>query len=109
MRAQGPTVYQQRWDGPSGVLGECASSGGKMRGKMRGEVSATYLDYPRAAERAAGLVPLAKIIVYAPSSSNLGVVDGPYERMPYSPVRRLGNAILTRPSFAPPYMRQTSA
>ena len=30
---------------------------------MRGEVSATYLDYPKAAERAAQLLPGAKIIV----------------------------------------------
>ena len=30
---------------------------------MRGEVSATYLDYPKAAERAAQLLPGAKIIM----------------------------------------------
>ena len=32
-------------------------------GKLRGEISATYLDYPRAAERAAALLPHAKIVV----------------------------------------------
>ena len=30
---------------------------------MRGEVSATYLDYPKAAERAAQLLPSARIVV----------------------------------------------
>ena len=31
--------------------------------KLRGEVSATYLDYPRAAERAAALLPAARIVI----------------------------------------------
>ena len=57
--AKGPTSYQQRWDGPGAVLGTCAAAGGKLRG----EISATYLDYPKAAERAAALVPAAKIII----------------------------------------------
>ena len=55
--AKGPTAYQQRWDGPDAVLGECST-----HGKLRGEVSATYFDYPRAAERAAALLPLAKML-----------------------------------------------
>jgi hypothetical protein len=57
--AKGPTMYQRRWDGPGAALGACSGAAGKLRG----EVSATYLDYPRAAERAAALLPLAKIIV----------------------------------------------
>lgn len=55
---KGPLVYQQRFDGSGERLGEC-----KMEGKMRGEVSATYLDYPKAAERAAQLLPSARIVV----------------------------------------------
>ena len=58
--AQGATIYQQRWDGPTGRLGECATAGAP---KQRGEVSATYFDYPRAAERAAALIPSARIVV----------------------------------------------
>lgn len=67
--AKGATVYQQRWDGPKAKLGSCPKAamaapqpdGGASI--LRGEVSATYLDYPRAAERAAALVPAAKIVV----------------------------------------------
>ncbi len=55
---KGPLVYQQRFDGSGDRLGECASSD-----IVRGEVSATYLDYPKAAERAAQLLPSAKIVV----------------------------------------------
>ena len=54
---KGPLVYQQRWDGSGERLGECAGD------KVRGEVSATYLDYPKAAERAAQLLPGAKIVI----------------------------------------------
>jgi hypothetical protein len=62
--AKGATVYQQRWDGPRAVLGECPKPAGGPEGPiLRGEVSATYFDYPRAAERAAALVPAAKIVV----------------------------------------------
>ena len=50
--AKGATVYQQRWDGTAGTLGHCSKAVQKGE-KIRGEVSATYLDYPRAAERAA--------------------------------------------------------
>ena len=60
--AKGATVYQQRWDGTAGTLGHCSKAVQKGE-KIRGEVSATYLDYPRAAERAAALVPAARIIV----------------------------------------------
>lgn len=55
---KGPLVYQQRFDGSGERLGEC-----KADGKVRGEVSATYLDYPKAAERAAQLLPSARIVV----------------------------------------------
>lgn len=60
--AKGATVYQQRWDGPAAVLGTCKrpASG---QAALRGEVSATYLDYPRAAERAAALLPSARIVI----------------------------------------------
>ena len=37
-------------------LGECTGD------KVRGEVSATYLDYPKAAERAAALVPTVRVV-----------------------------------------------
>ena len=57
MYAKGATVYQQRWDGPTGKLGECGG------GEVRGEISASYLDYPKAAERASALVPAARIVV----------------------------------------------
>ena len=56
--AQGAAVYQQRWDGERGVLGECPQSAGRLRG----EVSASYLDYPKAAERAAALVPAVRVV-----------------------------------------------
>ena len=59
--AKGATVYQQRWDGPMARLGHCKAA--QAQGKVRGEVSATYLDYPRAAERAAALLPSARIVV----------------------------------------------
>jgi len=55
---KGPLVYQQRFDASGDRLGEC-----KGESKVRGEVSATYLDYPKAAERAAQLLPSAKIII----------------------------------------------
>mmetsp|Transcript_25146 Transcript_25146/g.81887 ORF Transcript_25146/g.81887 Transcript_25146/m.81887 type:complete len:839 (+) Transcript_25146:3-2519(+) len=55
---QGPLTYQQRFDGSGDRLGECAEET-----KLRGEVSATYLDYPKAAERAAMLLPSARIVV----------------------------------------------
>ena len=55
---KGPLEYQKRFDGSGEQLGECRSDG-----KMRGEVSATYFDYPKAAERAAILLPGAKIVV----------------------------------------------
>ena len=54
---KGPLVYQQRFDGSGERLGECAGD------KVRGEVSATYLDYPKAPERAAQLLPGAKIVI----------------------------------------------
>jgi len=54
---KGPLVYQQRFDGSGDRLGECKGN------KVRGEVSATYLDYPKAAERAAQLLPAAKIVI----------------------------------------------
>ena len=54
---KGPLVYQQRFDGSGERLGECTGD------KVRGEVSATYLDYPKAAERAAQLLPGAKIVM----------------------------------------------
>ena len=53
----GPLVYQQRFEGSGDRLGDCPS------GKVRGEVSATYFDYPNAPERAAQLLPAVKIIV----------------------------------------------
>ncbi|KAL1499320.1 hypothetical protein AB1Y20_011528 [Prymnesium parvum] len=56
--AKGAALYQQRWDGPSGKLGECADNG-----EVRTEISASYLDYPKAAERAAALVPAARVLV----------------------------------------------
>eukprot|EP00908_Phaeocystis_cordata_P004612 Transcript_1501.p1 GENE.Transcript_1501~~Transcript_1501.p1 ORF type:complete len:653 (+),score=175.84 Transcript_1501:949-2907(+) len=55
---KGPLVYQQRFDGSGDRLGVCSGES-----KVRGEVSATYLDYPKAAERAAQLLPSAKIVV----------------------------------------------
>ena len=55
---KGPLEYQKRFDGSGEQLGECRSDG-----KMRGEVSATYFDYPKAAERAAILLHGAKIVV----------------------------------------------
>jgi len=55
--AKGATVYQQRWDGPNATLGVCTGY------RKRGEISATYLDYPKAAERAFALVPQAKIVL----------------------------------------------
>ena len=57
--AKGATVYQQRWDGPDAVLGECPSA---PAGEVRAEISATYLDYPKAAERVAALVPACRIV-----------------------------------------------
>ena len=66
--AKGATVYQQRWDGADAVLGSCPGGGGGGGGgsgpvlPLRGEVSATYLDYPKAAERAAALVPLVRVV-----------------------------------------------
>jgi hypothetical protein len=60
--AKGPTVYQQRWDGAEATLGRCHTEG-----VVRGEISATYLDYPKAAERAASLVPSAKVTPGLPS------------------------------------------
>jgi len=54
---RGPLTYQQRFDGSGERLGECTGD------KVRGEVSATYLDYPKAAERAAQLLPGAKIVI----------------------------------------------
>ena len=57
--AKGATTYQQRWDGADAKLGECLASADRVRG----EVSASYLDYPKAAERAAQLLPSAKIVV----------------------------------------------
>ena len=50
--AKGAAVYQQRWDGERGVLGECPGAADRLRG----EVSASYLDYPKAAERAVALL-----------------------------------------------------
>ena len=55
---KGPLVYQQRFDGSGDRLGVCSDET-----KTRGEVSATYLDYPKAAERAAQLLPSAKIVI----------------------------------------------
>jgi hypothetical protein len=55
---KGPLEYQKRFNGSSDRLGECDGNG-----VVRGEVSATYLDYPKAAERAAQLLPGAKIVV----------------------------------------------
>ncbi len=66
--AKGPTVYQQRWDGADATLGVCPGGGGGGGGgdgrvyPLRGEVSATYLDYPRAAERAAALLPQVRVV-----------------------------------------------
>jgi len=54
---KGPLEYQKRFDGSFDRLGECSGD------KVRGEVSATYLDYPKAAERAAQLLPGAKIVI----------------------------------------------
>jgi len=54
---KGPLLYQQRFDGSGERLGECTGE------QVRGEVSATYLDYPKAAERAAQLLPSAKIVI----------------------------------------------
>jgi len=54
---KGPLEYQKRFDGSGDRLGECTGD------KVRGEVSATYLDYPKAAERAAQLLPGAKIVM----------------------------------------------
>ena len=54
---KGPLVYQQRFEGSGERLGECTGE------HVRGEVSATYLDYPKAAERAAQLLPGAKIVM----------------------------------------------
>jgi len=56
---KGPLVYQQRFEGSGDRLGVC----GGTENKVLGEVSATYLDYPKAAERAAQLLPSAKIVV----------------------------------------------
>ena len=56
---KGPLVYQQRFDGSGDRLGVCSNT----ESKVLGEVSATYLDYPKAAERAAQLLPSAKIVV----------------------------------------------
>jgi len=56
---KGPLVYQQRFDGSGERLGECKP----RNGAVLGEVSATYLDYPKAAERAAQLLPSAKVVV----------------------------------------------
>ena len=60
--AKGPIGYQQRWDGQDAVLGECGAAG-TTHPRVRGEVSATYLDYPHAAERAAALIPAGRIVV----------------------------------------------
>ena len=72
--AKGPTVYQQRWDGAGATLGVCPGSGAGGGGggggvdaegrvlPLRGEVSATYLDYPKAAERAAALLPQVRVV-----------------------------------------------
>ena len=54
---KGPLEYQKRFDGSGERLGECTGE------RVRGEVSATYLDYPKAAERAAQLLPGAKIVM----------------------------------------------
>ena len=71
MYAKGATAYQRRWDGPTASLGVCDdapadadadASDGRSRSRLRGEISATYLDYPRAAERAAALVPAARVV-----------------------------------------------
>ena len=56
--AKGAAVYQQRWDGESGVLGECPGAADRLRG----EVSASYLDYPKAAERAVALLPAVRVV-----------------------------------------------
>ena len=56
--ARGPAVYQQRWDGESGVLGQCPGA----NNRLRGEVSASYLDYPKAAERAVALLPAVRVV-----------------------------------------------
>lgn len=55
--AKGASLYQQRWDGEGAALGECPTITA-----VRGEVSASYLDYPKAAERAAALVPTARVV-----------------------------------------------
>lgn len=55
--ARGASRYQQRWDGEEGRLGECPE------GEVRAEVSASYFDYPKSAERAAALVPSARLLV----------------------------------------------
>ena len=56
---KGPLAYQQRFNGSGDRLGDCQP----LHGKRLGEVSATYLDYPKAAERAAQLLPSARIVV----------------------------------------------
>jgi hypothetical protein len=56
--AQGPARYQARWDGEGAMLGECFG----RETELRGEVSASYLDYPRAAERAFALLPFARLV-----------------------------------------------
>ena len=56
--AKGAAVYQQRWDGERGVLGECPGAADRLRG----EVSASYLDYPKAAERAVALLPAVRVV-----------------------------------------------
>ena len=56
--AKGAAVYQQRWDGERGVLGDCPGAGNTLRG----EISASYLDYPKAAERAAALLPAVRVV-----------------------------------------------
>jgi len=57
--AMGPARYQARWDGEGAELGTCPG----REDEVRGEVSATYLDYPRAAERAFALLPYAKVVL----------------------------------------------
>mmetsp|Transcript_22643 Transcript_22643/g.72435 ORF Transcript_22643/g.72435 Transcript_22643/m.72435 type:complete len:645 (-) Transcript_22643:597-2531(-) len=52
--AMGPARYQARWDGEGAELGTCPG----REDEVRGEVSATYLDYPRAAERASTRISL---------------------------------------------------
>ena len=55
--ARGASFYQQHWDGPDATLGECPDA------TVRGEVSASYFDYPKVAERAAAMLPLARIVL----------------------------------------------